>query len=92
MKDFKRFTYKDHSIDNSALDSDLTPLLCQQTSRESWSTVSWDVGAELPARSKNGLLFKWQRLIGVRRQPEPIETEAVITHTLQRQEEREGKK
>jgi hypothetical protein len=51
MKDLKTFTYKDHPRDNSALDSDLKPLLCQQTSRELWS-MSWGIGAGNRVASK----------------------------------------
>lgn len=59
MKDLKTFTYKDHPTDNSASDSDLMPLLCQQTFREPWSTVSWDV------RAGNRVASKEQKQIAV---------------------------
>lgn len=81
MKDLKTFTYKDHPTDNSALDSDLT---------EPRSSMSRDVGAGNRVASKEQKRdSKQQRLVGVRRQPGLIESEATITHTLQRQEERE---
>lgn len=90
MKDLKTFTCKDHPTDNSALDSDLKPLLCQQTSSEPRSAMSQDVGAGNRVASKEQKRdSKQQRLVGVRRQPGLIESEATITHTLQRQEERE---
>lgn len=52
--------------------------------------MSRDVGAGNRVASKEQKRdSKQQRLVGVRRQPGLIESEATITHTLQRQEERE---